>query len=81
MKFVKKRCGNCVAYRIPDKGPAGYGYCHANPPTAMQGFTASALSAGPVPVLQGVWPPTKEDEWCQKWTDLVHYSIDTTEGD
>ena len=74
MTRVRKSCGNCVAYRIPDKGPAGFGYCHAKPPIAMQGFSSSALSASPIPVLQGVWPPTKEDEWCREWQSEAIYN-------
>jgi hypothetical protein len=78
MSRVRKSCGNCVAFKIHKDGPIGY--CHANPPVTMQGFTASALSAGPVPVLQGVWPPTNKHEWCQQWTDFLDYDFDLREG-
>jgi len=74
MTRVRKSCGNCVAFKIHKDGPIGY--CHANPPEVIQSFQQSVANAGPVPVLQGIWPPTRVDEWCQKWTYTLYYDAE-----
>lgn len=70
MRRSEQNCGNCAAFRaVNGGGQKGLGTCRAASPGIMQGMSqTSALTGKMVPVLQGVWPPTKDDEWCMQWT-------------
>ena len=69
-----QNCGNCANFRIYQKGPIGS--CRANPPVVIQGLQQSVAHAQPVPVLQGVWPPTSEAEWCGAWKNVIDFDLE-----
>lgn len=67
-------CGNCDAFSPntaanPASGQPRQGWCRAQPPQMMQiMMPPNPLSGGgPVPGVQGMWPPTNTSSWCRGW--------------
>jgi len=79
MNRSKQNCGNCSAFVAVGDGPVGS--CCANAPVVMQGLQKSVAHGGAgVPVLQGVFPPTRMDAWCRQWQSAVDFQIDNIRG-
>jgi len=78
MNRSKQNCGNCNAFVIFKEGPIGY--CHAKAPICMTGLQESFAHGKPVPVLQGVWPPTRMEEWCREWQSDVDFDLEKIRG-
>lgn len=70
-------CANCSAFlpnrqANPKLGEARQGWCRAAPPSLVQGMANVSSPLSPhapqvVPVIQGMWPPTNEQQWCRAW--------------
>lgn len=76
MKQSEQSCGNCDAFRPIKNAAVGLGTCRASIPGVMQGMSQRSVISGQVePVLQGVWPPTRVDEWCRQWQRAEQESI------
>lgn len=64
--MIKQFCGNCQNFkRIFDL----VGVCRAKPPEMMKAYIKDPITGKIEPELQGLFPPTVEDEWCASWEE------------
>lgn len=75
--WAHRKCETCDHYLAQEVGDTNLGVCTFNPPVPMAGMGANPQAllnqnAPPmVPMLQGVFPPTRKTNKCGKWEPKV----------
>lgn len=68
---MKQSCATCDAFSPnrqanPVSGQERQGWCRAAPPQMVQTTIPGGVN-GPMPAIQGMWPPTNTGAWCRAW--------------
>ena len=64
--MANQTCENCAAFQRVGYGSTGA--CRRKSPVAMQVGPSIQYAGGSMPpTINGVWPPTQENQWCLEW--------------